>query len=302
MRRASPESGMAGRILGAGARREVLATRGRPALRDQAQQARPVGGLGAVERAGASRTAEPSCRSRPGRASTFRSAAETADVATASFLVTADLHAYRLQRSFVLLLAKTHCSLKISYHDIIAVHRRAVWRRLSAIRRTASHAGHRIDGNQQVMTSTVSRPAAVFIPAAGTYRAGHRPTIPAATRHLFSFTVHDTFGMADEEIYIADPVRESLARATISAVSFRTANPRRGPAVRSARFLAVGAYPDITVPSERVDQADGHCLVRGRCRCAGRAAGLSWRGRTPGWWPAAGCDAHGLIPAGGEGR
>jgi hypothetical protein len=52
--------------------------------------------------------------------------------------------------------------------------------------------------NQHVVTSPVTRPAAVVIPAADTYRvAGHRPTIPAATRHLFAFTIYDTFGMAD---------------------------------------------------------------------------------------------------------
>jgi hypothetical protein len=60
--------------------------------------------------------------------------------------------------------------------------------------------------NQHVVTSPVTRPAAVVIPAAGTYRvAGHRPTIPAATRHLFAFTIYDTFGMADGEIHIAEP-------------------------------------------------------------------------------------------------
>jgi hypothetical protein len=52
--------------------------------------------------------------------------------------------------------------------------------------------------------------------------------------------------MAGGDIHIAGPVRQPLARATISAASFRTANPSRDPAVRSARFLAAGAYPDIT--------------------------------------------------------
>ena len=62
------------------------------------------------------------------------------------------------------------------------------------------------------MTSPVTRPAAVVIPAAGTYRAaGPRPPRPAATRHLFGFTAHDPFGMADGEIHIAGPAREFLA-------------------------------------------------------------------------------------------
>jgi polyisoprenoid-binding protein YceI len=153
--------------------------------------------------------------------------------------------------------------------------------------------------NQQVMTSTVTRPAAVFIPAAGTYRAGHRPTIPAATRHLFGLTVHDPFTMADEEIHNADPVQESLARATISAVSFRTADPSRGWAVRSARFLAAGAYPDINVTSGRADQADGHWPVRGRCRRAGRTGRVELAGHGPRLVAGSWRRAHGLFSGGG---
>jgi polyisoprenoid-binding protein YceI len=135
--------------------------------------------------------------------------------------------------------------------------------------------------NQHVMTSPVTRPAAVVILAGGTYRvAGHHPTIPAATRHLFGFTIRHTFGMADGEIHIAD-LQESLARATISAASVHTANSSRDSAVRSARFLATGAYPDITFTSERVDQAGGQWPVRGRCRCAGRTGRVELAGQSP---------------------
>ena len=144
--------------------------------------------------------------------------------------------------------------------------------------------------NQQVMTSTVTRPAAAFIPAAGTYRAGHRPTIPAATRHLFGFTVHDTFTVADGEIHIADPVQESLARGTISAVSFRTAGPSRGSAVRSARFLAV--------TSERADQPDVYWAVRRRCRRAGRTGRVELAGHGPRLVVGSWLRAHGLIRPG----
>ncbi len=136
--------------------------------------------------------------------------------------------------------------------------------------------------NQHVMTSSVTRPAAVVVPAAGTHRvAGHRPTIPAAARRLFGVTVRYTFGMADGEIHIADPVRESLAQATISDASVHTANPSRGSAARSARFLAIDAYPGITFTSERVDQAGGHWPVRGRCRCARRTGRVEPAGQGP---------------------
>jgi hypothetical protein len=142
--------------------------------------------------------------------------------------------------------------------------------------------------NQHVMTSPVTRPAAMVIPAADTYRvAGHRPTIQAATSHPFR---------------IAGPVRESFARAAICAVSFRAASPRRNPAVRPARFLAAGACPDIAFTSERVDQADGHWPVRWCCRYAGRTGHVELAGQGPrlvaGKWPR----AHGLFSAGGGGR
>ena len=157
--------------------------------------------------------------------------------------------------------------------------------------------------NQHVMTSPVTRSAAVVIPAAGTSRvAGHRPTILVATRYLFGFTVHDPFGMADGEIHIADPVRESLARATICAASFRTASPSRDLAVRSARFLAAGAYPGITFTSGRVDQADRHWPARGRCRCAGRTGGVEPAGQGPRLAAGGWLRAHGLFSAGGGGR
>jgi hypothetical protein len=107
--------------------------------------------------------------------------------------------------------------------------------------------------NQHVMTSPVTRPAAVIVPAASTHRvARHRPTIPAATRHLFGFTIRHSFGTADGKIHIADPVRESLARATISAASVRTANPSRDSAVRS--------------PTPR---SPGSLNLWRRCPCAG---------------------------------
>lgn len=153
------------------------------------------------------------------------------------------------------------------------------------------------------MTSPVTRSAAVVIPAAGTSRvAGHRPTITAATRHLFGFTVHGPFGMADGEIHIADPMRESLARATICAASFRTASPSRDPAVRSVRFPAAGAHPDMTFTSESVDQAGGHWLVRGRCRCAGRTGQAERAGQGPRLVAGGWLHIRALFLAGGGGR
>ena len=55
------------------------------------------------------------------------------------------------------------------------------------------------------------------------------------------------------------------------------------PVTRPAAVVipAVGAYPDITFTSERMDQADGHWLVRGRCRFAGRTGRIELAGQPP---------------------
>jgi hypothetical protein len=87
------------------------------------------------------------------------------------------------------------------------------------------------------MTSPVAQSAAVVIPAAGTSRvAGHHPTITAATMHLFGFTVHDTFGMADGEIRMADPGRHHRHPDHVVRHLPRPADP-----IRPARHAAVRA-------------------------------------------------------------
>ena len=123
------------------------------------------------------------------------------------------------------------------------------------------------------VTSPATQPAAIVVPAPGTYRIDvARSAITFTTRHLFGLgPVRGDFDLREGEIRVTDPLPESSARAKISAASFRTGNPSRDGAVRSARLLDAGAYPDITFISRRLDQADGRWVLHGLLSVRGNA-------------------------------
>ena len=125
----------------------------------------------------------------------------------------------------------------------------------------------------QAVNSPATQPAAIAAPAPGTYRIdAARSAITFTTRHLFGLgAVRGSFDLNDGEIRIADQLEESSARAKISAASFRTGNPSRDSAVRSARLLDTGAHPDITFISRRLDQADGRWVLHGLVSVRGKA-------------------------------
>ncbi|MBO0787322.1 MAG: YceI family protein [Actinobacteria bacterium] len=114
------------------------------------------------------------------------------------------------------------------------------------------------------MTTTVSPAAALVAPPPGTYRVDPgRSGITFTTTHLFGLPVHGRFEVGGAEIRIGDPLAESAAWAVIPAAGFATGNPARDSSVRSGRFLAASAFPDITFASDRVDLAGGHWVARG---------------------------------------
>ena len=125
----------------------------------------------------------------------------------------------------------------------------------------------------QAVNGPATQSAAIAAPAPGTYRIDvARSAITFTTRHLFGLgPVRGSFDLNDGEIRIADPLEESSARARISAASFRTGNPSRDGAVRSARLLDTGAHPDITFIPRRLDQADGRWILHGLLSVRGRA-------------------------------
>lgn len=125
----------------------------------------------------------------------------------------------------------------------------------------------------QAVNSPAIQPAAIVAPAPGTYRIdAARSAITFTTRHLFGLgAVRGRFELRDGEIRVTDPMPESSARAVISAASFHTGNPGRDSAVRSARLLDTGAYPDITFISRRLEQPGGRWVLHGLLSVCGKA-------------------------------
>jgi polyisoprenoid-binding protein YceI len=125
----------------------------------------------------------------------------------------------------------------------------------------------------QAVNGPAIQPAAIAAPASGTYRIdAARSAITFTTRHLFGLGgVRGRFDLGAGEIRIADPLDESSVRANISAASFRTGNPSRDSAVRSARLLDAGAHPDITFVSRCLEQAGGRWVLHGLLSVRGKA-------------------------------
>jgi len=67
------------------------------------------------------------------------------------------------------------------------------------------------------------------------------------------------------------PTGAGSCTARISAASFRTGNPSRDGAARSARLLDASAHPDITFISRRLEQADGRWVLHGLLSVRGKA-------------------------------
>jgi polyisoprenoid-binding protein YceI len=116
-----------------------------------------------------------------------------------------------------------------------------------------------------------ARPLKVDVPTAGDYRIDPESSAVAfTTRHMFGLAaVHGSFQLRDGQIHVADPVRDSWARAAISAATVQTGNPSRDASVRSPRLLATAAYPVITFTSTRLDQIDGRWVLAGELSVRG---------------------------------
>jgi len=123
------------------------------------------------------------------------------------------------------------------------------------------------------MNSTATQPATITAPPPGAYRIDPSGSaITFTTRHLFGLgAVRGTFTLQAGEIHIADPLDESTAWAKIPAASFLTGNASRDSAVRSARLLDAGAYPDITFTSGPLERADGCWILHGLLSVRGAA-------------------------------
>jgi polyisoprenoid-binding protein YceI len=89
------------------------------------------------------------------------------------------------------------------------------------------------------------------------------------TRHLFGLApVRGAFDITAGAVDVAEPLTSSGIHAEIGAASFRTGNPPRDAAVRSARLLDAGRHPVILFDADRIDGSviAGVLTVRGVTR------------------------------------
>jgi polyisoprenoid-binding protein YceI len=125
-------------------------------------------------------------------------------------------------------------------------------------------------------------------PQLGSYEIDTRSsTVSFRTRHMFGLgPVRGSFAIRAGTVDVAEPLAGSRIRAEIDAASFRTGNPVRDAAVRSARFLDAGAHPAITFSSERTDGSTltGTLTVRGVTRPV--TLSIEQSAVAPGWFSA----------------
>jgi polyisoprenoid-binding protein YceI len=111
---------------------------------------------------------------------------------------------------------------------------------------------------------------AAAIPQLGRYEIDtSSSTVRFRTRDLFGLgPVRGSFAIRSGMVDVAEPLAGSRVHAEIDAASFRTRNPARDAAVRSARLLDVAHHPVMTFASERTDGSTltGTLTVRGVAR------------------------------------
>lgn len=101
-------------------------------------------------------------------------------------------------------------------------------------------------------------------PAVGHYRIDPtRTTLRFSTRHLLGLgAVAGTARLREADFSVTEP-RSATVHAVLDAASFETGNARRDSDVRSAKYLDVTAYPDITFDSQLVRQHEGKWVAAG---------------------------------------
>jgi polyisoprenoid-binding protein YceI len=112
--------------------------------------------------------------------------------------------------------------------------------------------------------------AALATPGLGYYEidAG-RSAVTFRTRHLFGLgPVRGELTITTGTVDVAEPLTASGIHAEIEAASFRSGNPARDAAARSARLLDAGRHPVITFDADGIEgpAVTGRLAVRGVTR------------------------------------
>jgi polyisoprenoid-binding protein YceI len=88
-------------------------------------------------------------------------------------------------------------------------------------------------------------------------------TVRFSTRHLLGLgAVSGTVRLREADFSVTEPLSATV-HAVLDAASFDTGNARRDSDVRSAKYLDVTAYPDITFDSQQVRLQEGKWVAAG---------------------------------------
>jgi polyisoprenoid-binding protein YceI len=97
-----------------------------------------------------------------------------------------------------------------------------------------------------------------------------RTTVQLHTRHLLGLgAVTGTVALREADLSVGAQMR---VHAVVDAASFETGNHKRDAEVRSAKYLDVSTYPDITFDAQQLRQRDGQWVATGTLTAHGTAA------------------------------
>lgn len=82
-------------------------------------------------------------------------------------------------------------------------------------------------------------------------------------KHFFFLTADGSFPVKSGTVELGDDLAVNRLTVAVDAAGFDTGNPKRDTAVRSAQFLEVERYPEITFTADKVAKADGTWEVPG---------------------------------------
>ena len=101
----------------------------------------------------------------------------------------------------------------------------------------------------------------VTVPGAGTWNLDpSHSVIGAVARHLMVTKVRGHFGSFEGAIHVAERPEDSWAELRIEAASIDTGVEARDEHLRSADFLDVGRYPELTFRSTKVERTGENTL------------------------------------------
>ena len=123
------------------------------------------------------------------------------------------------------------------------------------------------------MNASITDTTLATTPAVGHYRIDPvRTTVRFFTRHLFGLgAVSGTVRLREADFTVTEPL-SAMVHAVLDAASFDTGIARRDSDVRSAKYLDVTAYPDITFSSQQVRLQQGRWVAVGTVTAHGVAA------------------------------